>query len=285
LGDIKTLVLKIKNLKCEYDFSKKAWINSELLTRWLTKWNSRLRASNRKIILILDNAGAHAVDEIQFPQIKLLFLPPNLTSHLQPLDAGIIRAFKAHYRKRMVKYLLQGAEEKNELPVVNIKHAIDFTAAAWDQISSDTIKNCWRHTHIYPSAEEGILVMNHIDSLLADLQKDLNALSINVSANDFVSVDDNEPVEGELSNEMLIESVLPSNDQKEEEAESEDENEPVIISNITASQYLEGLISWFEQSVPDSLSIIQTLHSFNAHIENKRFATMKQSNITQYFSK
>ena len=34
----------------------------------------------------------------QFDNVVCLFLPPNVTSVIQPLDQGIIAAFKAHYR-------------------------------------------------------------------------------------------------------------------------------------------------------------------------------------------
>ena len=39
--------------------------------------------------------------------ITVKFLPPNSTSILQPADAGIIRSFKAQYRKPFVQHQLQ----------------------------------------------------------------------------------------------------------------------------------------------------------------------------------
>ena len=33
---------------------------------------------------------------------------------------------------------------------LNIKQAIEYIALAWDNISADTIKNCWRHTGVLP---------------------------------------------------------------------------------------------------------------------------------------
>ena len=46
--------------------------------------------------------------------VKAHFLPPNCTSVIQPLDQGIIHAFKYIYRKLIVKFILLCAEEERE---------------------------------------------------------------------------------------------------------------------------------------------------------------------------
>ena len=47
---------------------------------------------------ILDNCPAHPYIQ-DLVNIRLVFLPPNTTPLSQPIDAGIIRAVKHHYRK------------------------------------------------------------------------------------------------------------------------------------------------------------------------------------------
>ena len=73
----------------------------------LSKLNKKLVFRNRKVILFFDNATCHpeSMDD-KFSNIKIVFLPKNTTSRLQPLDAGIIRNFKVEYRKSLVKYVL-----------------------------------------------------------------------------------------------------------------------------------------------------------------------------------
>jgi len=54
-----------------------------------------MRQQNHKILLLADNAPTHLMDEtILLSNIKVHFLSPNTTAHLQPLDAGIINSFK-----------------------------------------------------------------------------------------------------------------------------------------------------------------------------------------------
>ena len=57
--------------------------------------------------MFLDKATCHPKSMIDsLSQVKIIFLPKNTTSRLQPLDAGVIQNFKVMYRKRLVKYEL-----------------------------------------------------------------------------------------------------------------------------------------------------------------------------------
>ena len=58
-----------------------------------------------KVLLLLDNAGGHP-DELYYEGVKVEFLPPNTTSVLQPMDQGIIRAFKALYTRNCLQSLV-----------------------------------------------------------------------------------------------------------------------------------------------------------------------------------
>ena len=83
---------------------------------WLVKLNSQFLRQDRKIILLVDNAGCHNLSEEfkkQISNITVEYWAPNFTSVIQPCDAGIIRAFKSKYRNKLVKFMLNSYEEKN----------------------------------------------------------------------------------------------------------------------------------------------------------------------------
>ena len=42
--------------------------------------------------------------------VRWLFLPPNTTSHLQPLDQGVIATIKALYRRRFLRAILRRSD-------------------------------------------------------------------------------------------------------------------------------------------------------------------------------
>ena len=81
-----------------YFSNSKSWMTSEVFETVLSKLNRKLVFENRKVILSLENATCHPESmDNKFSNIKIVFLPKNTTSTLQPLDAGIIRNFKVIY--------------------------------------------------------------------------------------------------------------------------------------------------------------------------------------------
>jgi hypothetical protein len=74
------------------------------MIEWLNVLNRKMKNLNRKIILFLDNATCHP--DIKLTNTQLSFLPPNTSSVCQPLDLGVIKAFKVQYRKKLLRHIL-----------------------------------------------------------------------------------------------------------------------------------------------------------------------------------
>ena len=51
------------------------------------------KSKDRKVLLLTDNAGGHGT-EFEYSHLEVKLIKPNCISHLQPIDAGIIRNFK-----------------------------------------------------------------------------------------------------------------------------------------------------------------------------------------------
>ncbi len=60
-----------------------------LFEEWLKEWNTTLAAQKRHILLWVDNFSGHTVPDT-INHICIEAFSPNLTSHIQPMDAGII---------------------------------------------------------------------------------------------------------------------------------------------------------------------------------------------------
>ena len=102
----------VKHLPCEYKSQKNSWMNSEIFEEWVRKLDRKFRADDRNIVLIIDNCPAHPSIS-NLTNVQLVFLPPNTTSILQPMDQGVIRSLKADYRGRVVRSLCRTLEKKS----------------------------------------------------------------------------------------------------------------------------------------------------------------------------
>jgi len=103
----------------------------------------------------LDNFSGHTPvekipDHIHLRNTTILYLPPNMTSKIQPCDADIIRNFKAYYRRHFNHALLQRIEDKVLEPEkVDILGAIQFAVPVWNyEVKPTTIANCSLHCKI-----------------------------------------------------------------------------------------------------------------------------------------
>ena len=92
-----------------YRSNSNAWMTAELFQEWLRNFDQRMRVAGRHILLFIDNAPSHTT-EVDLPNVELCCIPPNTTSVIQPMDAGIIAAFKRRYRR----YHLQNAVDRDE---------------------------------------------------------------------------------------------------------------------------------------------------------------------------
>ena len=55
------------------------------------------------------------ISRLQLTHVEVAFLPPNTTSHLQPLDAGIIASFKNYYKRNYCRHVLELFEEGKDI--------------------------------------------------------------------------------------------------------------------------------------------------------------------------
>ena len=107
-----------------------------------------MRNQNRHICLTLDNFSGHYI-QYKPRNIQLLYFEPNMTSFIQPLDAGIIRCFKAHYRQEFCLRAIERDElGERELYKINLLEAMLMAREAWKRVDSSTIQHCWNHTKI-----------------------------------------------------------------------------------------------------------------------------------------
>jgi hypothetical protein len=108
-------------------------MTSDLFEAELRHWDRELRLQKRKILLLVDNCPTRPVLE-KLENIKLVFLPANTTSMLQPMDQGVIRSLKCHYRKLMLLRMIECIEKKQD-QAVTLLDTIRCIERAWRRIT------------------------------------------------------------------------------------------------------------------------------------------------------
>ncbi|KAL6578726.1 hypothetical protein OROMI_008942 [Orobanche minor] len=135
------------------------------------------RMNGKKVLLLIDYCPAHPKVVEGLRNIELFFLPPNTTSKIQPCDAGIIPAFKLHYRHHFYSSILQSLEVDSSNPEnINILDAINFATLAWRfDVKETTIANCFRHCKI--RSEELDVPEAEADKLEEDIERLTDVIS------------------------------------------------------------------------------------------------------------
>ncbi|XP_068229441.1 tigger transposable element-derived protein 1-like [Palaemon carinicauda] len=97
--------------------NKKAWITKALTLEWFVncfiphvKLYLMENGQPFKVLLLIDCAGRHGM-ELHYDRVQVDFLPPNITSFIQPMDQGVIRAFKALYMRSTMDSLVCSIDE------------------------------------------------------------------------------------------------------------------------------------------------------------------------------
>jgi len=114
---------------------------------WLNQLNETMKKKKRRINLFVDNATSHVVSK-KLSNVHVKFLPPHLTSELQPLDQGIIQAMKVNYRKSTLHSLLAAVGKFNIATEfaksATVFSAIQWISSAWNNVHEKTILKCFR---------------------------------------------------------------------------------------------------------------------------------------------
>uniref|UniRef100_K7FKY7 HTH CENPB-type domain-containing protein n=1 Tax=Pelodiscus sinensis TaxID=13735 RepID=K7FKY7_PELSI len=144
-------------LPVHYHTNKKAWMTLVLFEDWfmncfIPEVSYFLeKGIPFQIFLILDNAPGHPqyLNDLH-SNMKVVFLPPNTTSILQPMDQGAIPAFKAYYLHNTFAKAVAATECENGKTLCEfwkdykILHCIRNIAAEWEEVTPQCMNGIWK---------------------------------------------------------------------------------------------------------------------------------------------
>ncbi|XP_047309584.1 ARS-binding protein 1-like [Impatiens glandulifera] len=163
---------------------------------------------------------------------------PNTTSKIQLCDAGIIRAFKMHFRRRFYRNLLEGYELGVSNPAkINVLDAMNLAISAW---TMDVRAN--------ENSDEGGESTQELQNLIKELNY-RNAMEVE----DVLTYPEENVVAQLLTNEEIIESVIGINkdDIDKEDDKSSTMEPPSRNEAIKAAITLNNFLLSYEKTTPE----------------------------------
>ncbi|KAK3884886.1 hypothetical protein Pcinc_010860 [Petrolisthes cinctipes] len=216
-----------------------------------------------KALMLLDNASAHPCERElvgENGRIGCLFLPPNTTSILQPMDQGIIAATKCLYRRKFLGEVMvvledddevtaeedtRGARTLENMKKYTLKSAIFNWATAWKDVKTSTLENGWKRLL---SGEEPVDDFEGFEA--TDFMNQLRNAGERVTEetiDNWLESDEGDPGYQILTDEEIAASVTATEEQLANEDDEEDEDLiPDIPKLKQVCEAIDMLIDYME---------------------------------------
>lgn len=276
----------------EYYASKNAWMTTHIFTEWFFKsfipQVKDYQTENnlpKKALLLLDNAKCHGEPLVSdCGQYKTMFLPPNCTSIIQPMDQNAIRLTKLFYKKDLLCELVSSEADNSDifLKQFSLKDACELLKRSWDRVPNSSIKSCWKHIHSQRWASEDNIP-------LSLLQQELPENACVEETEEFRTINNlfhrNNDVQ--ISEDEILSWIINSDNiscSSSESGTENEESEPIItkrVKNREAVQALNTSIDWAKERGMQTEYILMLKELRNKALEACALKE-KQTYITNY---
>nr|XP_005608612.1 tigger transposable element-derived protein 1-like [Equus caballus] len=300
----------VNHMPVHWRWNKKAWMTSDWFHNcFIPEVECYLQGRNLafKVLLILDDAPVHCCEELRnaHPNVEVLFMPPNTTSLIQPLDQGIIKAFKAHYTRELYSKALEALKANKETTMmdywksVTIRNVIDYVGTAWDSIKQATINNCWKS--VWPDCVENFEGFESVTESIKNSVKNIMHIARQISGEGFDDMKEEdveeilaekavEPTNEDLD-EMAKHGTGVSNDEDSDESQTKTSRiVPLTVAKISEwNSALEKIFNDMEECDPMLDRSLKFKHltstAFAPYAEMLKDLRQKakQTRLTQFF--
>ncbi len=294
--------MDMNQLPVKYYAQAKSWMDCKIFSDWFHQHFVPLvnkfcgdHGMEKKALLLLDNAPSHpSAETLQSDDrmIKTMFLPPNTTAAIQPMDQGVLDPCKRRYKRKLLAHIiLENESEDKSVPEIlkacNMKQVVYWIASAWEEASADSLRKAWNKllpesdTDDDNSTEDGegndLSVTDMVRSAFDEATGDVVA--------EWMEADVDEPGHEILNDdEIVVDIVDGANDVREDSSDEEDSVDEPKVSPGEAFSALDVSLRWLEQSHADPCHLL-LVKKWRDEAAKIRFNTMKQSNLFSYFKR
>ncbi|XP_036325161.1 jerky protein homolog-like [Rhagoletis pomonella] len=280
-------VFKQVKLPLEYANSKNAWMTEMIFRNWfknsfVVQVRKHLKEKNLpvKALLLLDNTTCHPLSLASSEEdICVMFLPPNCTALVQPMDQNAIRILKVNYRKSFLSFMLSNLTDNltDVIKKFSLKDVAFLVTNAWNAVGTNILQKCFNRILKHEEWDSGDdlplaqLRSNHLSEVI-DL---LVEISPDVYQNNEITewINDEDIDQGEQSeeDEEIEDDILEGND-----------NPIPKISHSDAIAALNTCIQYAEEQDLRSEDILKLIGLREIAYTNRNETKLRQTKITNF---
>ncbi|XP_018368073.1 PREDICTED: tigger transposable element-derived protein 2-like, partial [Trachymyrmex cornetzi] len=199
--------------------------------------------NTKQCILLLDNAPSHppiehlnAISE----QCQVKYLPPNVTSLIQPMNQGIIAKSKNIYKTNLLRVILTKntfEEVEKQLKSFNLLQCCYLINNAWNELTTSNIKSAWKN--IFPFHESSESQCNRDHQLINAFNK-FGVPNMTEEINLWLHSDNNDQGWYVLNDEELAFSNNKKNESEKEESTRDNYGDDNTNDTITVDNAFDA---------------------------------------------
>ncbi|XP_033215053.1 zinc finger protein 37-like isoform X1 [Belonocnema kinseyi] len=286
------------DLPVNYASQSRSGMTGKIVIEWyknvfMKSVKARKTDEKEKFLLLLNNTLCHPpVEELNKidPQFKVSYLPPNVSSLIQPMDQGIIQSMKRNYKKIFLRRMRADENSGNIVNFVKSWTLLDTSfaaASAWDNVSEITISKCWKKLlgDQTPFVEESDPVVTDVTDLLNSVTS--SEIHSNKDVEEWFQNEENLETCKNLTEKESVEDASYSENEKSESDDSQSDLEEDVESNALVQltekrpsnpkEAFESFLifrEWIEEHGQCSSEEIEKLNQMQDFIEQEFFNFM-----------
>ncbi len=317
LGTIKLpllLIGKYKNPRCFKNISREslpliytnqsnAWVNSVIFTDWfhqnfVPKARKGLQdlGVEPKAILLLDNCSAHPNEEDLVSsdgKIIAKYLPPNVTSLIQPMDQGVLESMKRRYKRKILEELIfkdtEGVPIPEFLKKINMLRVTTLISASWNEITAKTIQLSWRKilpqcnvTQESEAPESTHAASEEFTSMFQTLGQTLTEDEVC----EWLESDQHDVGYTHLTDDEIVSSIVQRSEDEDDDSDSDEATqETSTVSHSSAVTMFDGCLQWLQEQEEACMYNINVLQELRELAARKRISALKQKKVSDFFTR